>query len=203
MSDSEDSIVTYITVSNPFEGLSDIGSQRVDGPPMMPEDPYAYVLAAFHVPPSLDYVPGPEEPQAPLPPDFILKPVYLEFMPPEDEEDPTDYPADRDDDDEEEEEPFGDDAEDEEDDEEEEHPDPADSISPPPMHRVTARMSVRPQTLAPFLSEEDTERFLVIPTPPPSPLTPLSSPLPKIPSPPLLVSPPLPLAPSLLPTSPT
>ncbi|GJZ14983.1 hypothetical protein Tco_0550660 [Tanacetum coccineum] len=42
-----------------------------------------------------------------------------------------------------------------------------------------------------------------MPTLPPSPLTPLSSPLPQIPSPPLPISPPLPLAPPPLPTSPT
>ncbi|GJS28106.1 RNA-directed DNA polymerase, eukaryota [Tanacetum coccineum] len=47
MSDSKDSIVTYTAVSSPFEGLSDIGSLGVDGPPMIPEDPYAYVVAAF------------------------------------------------------------------------------------------------------------------------------------------------------------
>ncbi|GJZ43879.1 putative reverse transcriptase domain-containing protein [Tanacetum coccineum] len=62
MSDSEDSTVTYTAVSSPFGGLSDIGSPGVDGPPVMPEDPYAYVVAAFQAPPSLDYVPGPEEP---------------------------------------------------------------------------------------------------------------------------------------------
>ncbi|GJX01519.1 reverse transcriptase domain-containing protein [Tanacetum coccineum] len=60
MSDSEDSTVTYTEVSSPFEDLSDIGSPRVDGLPMMPEDPYAYVVAAFQAPPSPDYVPGPE-----------------------------------------------------------------------------------------------------------------------------------------------
>ncbi|GJT79541.1 hypothetical protein Tco_1053883 [Tanacetum coccineum] len=60
MSDSEDSTVTYTAVSSPFGGLSDIGSPRVDGPPVMPEDPYAYVVAAFQAPPSPDYVPGPE-----------------------------------------------------------------------------------------------------------------------------------------------
>ncbi|GKG56447.1 hypothetical protein Tco_0579771, partial [Tanacetum coccineum] len=42
-------------------------------------------------------------------------------------------------------------------------------------------MSVRPQTPAPFLSKEDAERFLTMPTSLPSPLTPLSSPLPQIP----------------------
>ncbi|GJS88930.1 putative reverse transcriptase domain-containing protein [Tanacetum coccineum] len=82
MSDSEDSTVTYTAVSSPFGGLSDIGSPRVDGPPVMPEDPYAYVVAAFQAPPSPDYVPGPEYPPSP---DFVPEPVYPEFMPPEDE----------------------------------------------------------------------------------------------------------------------
>ncbi|GKD74261.1 putative reverse transcriptase domain-containing protein [Tanacetum coccineum] len=48
----------------------------------MPEDPYAYVVAAFQVPPSCDYVPGPEYPPSP---DFVPEPVYPEFMPSEDE----------------------------------------------------------------------------------------------------------------------
>ncbi|GJU19658.1 hypothetical protein Tco_1153000 [Tanacetum coccineum] len=86
MSDLEDSTVTYTEVSSPFEDLSDIGSPGVDGMPMMPEDPYAYVVAAFQAPPSPDYVPVPEEPaQAPPSPEFVPKPVYPEFMPPEDE----------------------------------------------------------------------------------------------------------------------
>ncbi|GJU70354.1 hypothetical protein Tco_1256613 [Tanacetum coccineum] len=86
MLDSEDSTVTYTAVSSPFKGLSDIGSLRFDGPPMMSEDPYAYVVAAFQAPPSLDYVASPEEPeQAPLSPEFIPEPVYPEFMPWEDE----------------------------------------------------------------------------------------------------------------------
>ncbi|GKF28352.1 hypothetical protein Tco_0094694, partial [Tanacetum coccineum] len=129
MSDSEDSTVTYTEVSSLFEDLSDIGSPGVDGLPMMPEDPYAYVVAAFQVPPSPDYVSSPEEPeQAPLSPEFVPKPVYPKFMPPKDEvfpveehplpavvspttdspgyitdfnpkEDPTEYPADVGDDD--------------------------------------------------------------------------------------------------------
>nr|GEW79287.1 reverse transcriptase domain-containing protein [Tanacetum cinerariifolium] len=82
MSDSEDSTVTYTGLSSPFGGLSDIRSLRVEGPPMMPEYPYAYVVAAFHTPPSPDYVPGPEHP--PLP-EFVSEPVYLKFIPPEDE----------------------------------------------------------------------------------------------------------------------
>ncbi|GJV40020.1 hypothetical protein Tco_1418460 [Tanacetum coccineum] len=82
MSDSEDSTVTYTAVSSPFGGLSGIGSPGVDGPPVMPKDPYAYVVAAFQAPSSPDYVPGPEYPPSP---DFVLEPVYPEFMPPEDE----------------------------------------------------------------------------------------------------------------------
>ncbi|GJU61551.1 hypothetical protein Tco_1243386 [Tanacetum coccineum] len=58
MSYSEDSTVTYTEVSSPFVDLSDIRSSRVDGRPVMPEDPYAYVVAAFQAPPSPDYVPG-------------------------------------------------------------------------------------------------------------------------------------------------
>ncbi|GJW48101.1 putative reverse transcriptase domain-containing protein [Tanacetum coccineum] len=82
MSDSEDSTVTYTAVSSPFGGLSDIGSPGVDGPPVMPEDPYAYVVAAFQAPPSPDYVTDPEYPPSP---EFVPEPVYPEFMPPEDE----------------------------------------------------------------------------------------------------------------------
>ncbi|GJS27619.1 hypothetical protein Tco_0488239 [Tanacetum coccineum] len=82
MSDSEDFTVTYTAVSSPFRGLSDIGSPRVDGPPVMPEDPYAYVVAAFQAPLSPDYVSGPEYPPSP---EFIPEPVYPEFMPPEDD----------------------------------------------------------------------------------------------------------------------
>ncbi|GKG21071.1 hypothetical protein Tco_0383666, partial [Tanacetum coccineum] len=156
------------------------GSPGVDGPPIMPEDPYAYIMAAYEVPsspdyipgpevpPSPDYIPGPEEPQSPPPLDFVPEPMYPEYMPQEDEilsaeeqplpataaspttdspgyvpesdpeeddedleEDPADYPADRDDDD---------DA-DEDEDEEEENPAPADSVLP--VHRMTARISIR------------------------------------------------------------
>ncbi|GJY74765.1 hypothetical protein Tco_0479196 [Tanacetum coccineum] len=160
MLDFEDSMVTYTAVSSPYRGLSDIGSPGVDGPPVMPQDPYVYVVAAFQAPPSPDYVPGPKEPHAPLPLDFVSKPIYPKFMPPEDEsdpeedleeddedpeEDPTDYPADRDDDDEEEEEeePSEDDADDEDEDEEEEeeHPALADSV-PPVHHTLTTTLTV-------------------------------------------------------------
>nr|GEZ79222.1 hypothetical protein [Tanacetum cinerariifolium] len=43
MSDYEDSTVTYTVMSSLFRGLPDIGSPGVDGPPVIPEDPYAYV----------------------------------------------------------------------------------------------------------------------------------------------------------------
>nr|GEV85127.1 hypothetical protein [Tanacetum cinerariifolium] len=163
---------------------------------MMLEDPYAYAEAAMQEPPL---------------PNFVLEPIYPEFMPPEDDvlpakeqslpvvvhpllthqdpeedddEDPADYPANHDDDDDEE--PSEDEAneEDEEqdeddDDEEEEHPASAYSIPPLPA-----------RTPIPFLSEIEVDKLLTIPTPPPSPLTSYSSPLPYIPS-------------SSLPTSPT
>ncbi|GJR52359.1 hypothetical protein Tco_1402880 [Tanacetum coccineum] len=123
-------------------------------------------------------------------------------------EDPTDYPADRDgdDDEEEEEEPFGDDAndedEDEDEDEEEEEENPALADSVPPVHRMTARISIRDEPSISLPPSEEVERLLALTTPPPSPLTPLSSPLLHIPSPPLPASPPASVLPALpLPTS--
>ncbi|GKD27564.1 hypothetical protein Tco_1233778, partial [Tanacetum coccineum] len=99
----------------------------------------------------------------------------LDFEDNEDpEEDPADYPADGDDDD--------DEDEDEDEDEEEEHPSPADSV--PPVHRMTARISIRDEPSISLPPREEVERLLALTTPPPSPLTPLSSPLPQIPSPP-------------------
>ncbi|GKF12859.1 hypothetical protein Tco_0050785, partial [Tanacetum coccineum] len=86
MSDSEHSTVTYTSVS---EDDSDIGSPGVDGPPIMPEDPYAYIMAAYEVPPSPDYIPVPEEleqaPPSPIYLPFVPKPVYPEFLPVDDE----------------------------------------------------------------------------------------------------------------------
>ncbi|GJX91505.1 hypothetical protein Tco_0344831 [Tanacetum coccineum] len=240
MSDSEHSTVTYTSVSFPVEDDSDIGSPGVDGPPIMPEDPYAYIMAAYEVPPSPDYIPGPEvppspdyipgpeEPQSPPPLDFVLEPMYLEYIPQEDEillaeehpipvvasptadspgyvaesdpeeepkeddkdleEDPADYPADRDDDDDD------DEDEDEDEEEEEEHPAPADSV--PPVHRMTARISIWDEPSISLPPREEVERLLALTTPPPSPLTPLSSPLPQIPSPPLPIPSPPPNSPT-------
>ncbi|GJX00256.1 reverse transcriptase domain-containing protein [Tanacetum coccineum] len=127
---------------------------------------------------------------------------------PADGGDGDDEPSDDDDDDtdDEDEDPF----EDEDDEEEEERLAPADSsaipvvdpvpsardteafetdeAAPTPIpspRRHTARMSVRPQTPIPLPSEADVERLLTLPIPPPSPLSPWSSPLPQITSPPL------------------
>ncbi|GJS58272.1 putative reverse transcriptase domain-containing protein [Tanacetum coccineum] len=148
-------------------------------------------------PPSPDYMPGPEEPeQAPPSPIYIpfVPYLYLRMLTKSDpeadleeddeedpEEDPADYPADRGDD-MDDEEPSDDD--DDDDAEEEEHLAPANPATvaysadqdPYLAYRVTARMSIRPQALAPFLSEEVAERLLALPTPPPSPLSPYSSP---------------------------
>ncbi|GKF94626.1 hypothetical protein Tco_0284326, partial [Tanacetum coccineum] len=176
---SEHSTVTCTSVSFPVKDDSNIGSPGVDGPPIMPEDPYAYIMAAYQVPLSPDYIPGPEVPPSPnyIPglEDFVLEPMYPKYIlqegeilpaeeqplpaaasptadspgyvpesdpeeePEEDdedpEEDPADYPADRDDDD--------DDDKDEDEDEEEEEEHPAPAYSVPPVHRMTARISIR------------------------------------------------------------
>ncbi|GJW59393.1 hypothetical protein Tco_0108728 [Tanacetum coccineum] len=191
MSDSEDFTITYTEVSSPFEDLSDIGSPRVDGLPMLPEDPYAYMVTAFKAPPSPDYVPGPKEPeQAPPLPEFVLEPVYPEFIPPEDEDEedleedpeedseknPADYPANKGDDDDESSEDDEDDddndvEEDKDGEEEGDHPALANSV-PPPVHRVTARMFVRDQI--PISFPLDT-KILSLPlpvSPPPLPVSP-------------------------------
>nr|GEW21726.1 hypothetical protein [Tanacetum cinerariifolium] len=193
MSDSEHSIVTYTSISSDDLSL-DVGSPGVivyiyDGLPMMPDDPYAYVQDAMQEPPPPDFVPEPVYPEFMPPEDDVLPteeqplpaavsptadlPVYITESDPEkdseeeDDEDPEEDPAyyhtDRDDDEEEEDESFGGDANDEEEDEgekEEEHLALADSA--------------------------EVDRLLAIPTPP-SLLTLLSSPLPRIPSPPFSV----------------
>nr|GEZ11135.1 hypothetical protein [Tanacetum cinerariifolium] len=67
------------------------------------------------------------------------------------------------------------------------------AATPPPHHAycVTARMSIRPQTPISLPSGTKISRLMAIPTPPPSALSTLSSPLPQIPSLPLpLLSPP-------------
>ncbi|GKF72893.1 hypothetical protein Tco_0219225, partial [Tanacetum coccineum] len=147
------------------------------------------------IPPSPNYIPGPEEPQSPPSLDFPIptdaasptadSPGYVPKFDPEKEpeeddedpeEDPTNYSADGDDDDDK------DEDEDEDEEEEEEHPALANSV--PPVHRMTARISIRDESSISLPPREEVERLLALTTPPPSPLTPLSSPLPQIPSPP-------------------
>nr|GFB88277.1 hypothetical protein [Tanacetum cinerariifolium] len=120
MSDSEDSTVTYTTVSSPYEGRSGDVSPGVDRPPPLP-------AAASHTAESPGYIPESDPDEDPEEDDDK-----------DPEEDPANYLADHDDG-EEEEEPSGDDADEEDeeqdeddDDEEEEYPASADSILPPP-----------------------------------------------------------------------
>ncbi|GJZ08099.1 hypothetical protein Tco_0542382 [Tanacetum coccineum] len=140
---------------------------------------------------------------------------------------PADGGDDRDDEDEplEEDEDGDVDIEADEDEEEEEHPAPADSVvvalpttdqappaketkpfetdesaaTPPPhpAYYVTARISIPALVPTPVWSDAEVARLLVVSTPPSSPLSPWSSPLPQIPSPPLpsLPYPSLPLSP--------
>ncbi|GJR23307.1 hypothetical protein Tco_0971834 [Tanacetum coccineum] len=137
-----------------------------------------------------------------------------------DDEDDEDEPSEEDEDDDVDMEADGDE-------EEEEHPAPADSIvvalpatdqapsaeetepfetdesaaTPPPhpAYRVTARISIPAPVPTPVWSDAEVARLLAISTPPSSPLSPWSSPLPQIPSPSLPLSPPSPLRPHLLP----
>ncbi|GJV43030.1 hypothetical protein Tco_1427566 [Tanacetum coccineum] len=151
------------------EDDSDIGSPVVDGPPIMPEDLYAYIMAAYEVPMSPDYIPGlevppspdnipgPKEPQLPPPLDFVPEPMYPEYMPQEDEILPA-----------------------------KEQPLPAAAASPTadsPGYGYDED-EYEDGTGMKRRRREEVERLLALTTPPPSPLTPLSSPLPQIPSPP-------------------
>ncbi|GKA80839.1 putative reverse transcriptase domain-containing protein [Tanacetum coccineum] len=70
---------------------------------------------------------------------------------------------------------------------------------PHPAYRITARISIPAPVPTPVWSDAEVARFLVISTPPSSPLSPWSSPLPHIPFPPLplIPSPSLPLSPPL------
>nr|GEW19478.1 hypothetical protein [Tanacetum cinerariifolium] len=147
-------------------------------------------------PPSPDYVPGLEHPPSPV---YVPMPEYSEYLVSSRDEAPM------------KDQPLPDEASptalspgyvanfDPEEDPEEDHADYP-MRSPQIVVRLSqtrlrrARKTVRPQTPIPFLSEAEVARLLDLPTPPPSPVTPLSYPLPHIPSLPLPVSsPPLPL----------
>nr|GEX12954.1 hypothetical protein [Tanacetum cinerariifolium] len=149
------------------------------------------------VPPSPDYIPGPEAPpspdyipgpEAPPSPDYIPGPEY----PDEGDNDADDDGDDlsEDDVDNEDEEESSDSEE-----EEEEHlaltvPAPAQyssvsesdetepfeegetAATPPPFgYRIAARISIQPHILMPFRTESEVERLLAIPTPPLSPVS--------------------------------
>ncbi|GKB84131.1 hypothetical protein Tco_0956403 [Tanacetum coccineum] len=184
MSDSDESGVTYTEVSNPFEGLSDIGSPRADD--------HEYLELAFGCR-------GPySDPEADSEEDDDEDP----------KEDPVNYPADGGDDGDDEEgssEDYEDDdmdieADDEE--EKEEHPAPADfvvSVATPPPHPAFSILAPVP---TPVWSDVEVARLLAISTPPSSPLSPWSSPLPQIPSPSLPLSPPSPVLSPAPPPSP-
>ncbi|GKB20671.1 hypothetical protein Tco_0854594 [Tanacetum coccineum] len=169
-----------------------------------------HMEAAIQAPPSPDCVLGLEEQeQAPPLPDYVPGPEHADDeIVAEDQPDvdyPVDYPADG-----------GDDGDDED-----EHPAPADdvvvalpttdqapsaeetkpfktdkSVATPPPHpayRVTARISIPAPVPTPVWSDAEVARLLSISTPPSSPLSPWSSPLPQIPYPSLPLSPPSPV----------
>ncbi|GJR07028.1 hypothetical protein Tco_0530012 [Tanacetum coccineum] len=123
------------------------------------------------------------------------------------EEDPVNYPADGGDDGDDEDESSEDDKDDDvdieagDDEEDEEYPAPADStvvalpaVDQAPSAEETELISIPALVPTPVWSDAEVARLLSISTPPSSPLSPWSSPLPQIPSPPLpqIPSPPLP-----------
>ncbi|GJZ27338.1 hypothetical protein Tco_0571591 [Tanacetum coccineum] len=134
---------------------------------------------------------------------YVADSDSLEEDPGEDpEEDPTDYLANKGDDEEEEKEESSEDDDEEEEaseeDEEDEHLTLADSaalpaIDPVPSTEETKLFETNESAATPPPPRLPQTRYASAPTPPsppPSPLSPLLSPLPKIPSPPLLLPPP-------------
>ncbi|GJY05093.1 hypothetical protein Tco_0371033 [Tanacetum coccineum] len=147
------------------------------------------------VPPSPDYIPGPEEPQTPPVPhdEDEREPMFIQPHDPDYVPEPM-HPEDDDDGD-----SSGDDADDEDEDEEEveEHlapvhstivvptvelvspPEGTEPVTPPPSTEITttgARITVRLQASISLPPEAEVERLLAMPTPPPSPPISLSPP---------------------------
>nr|GEW22191.1 retrotransposon protein, putative, Ty3-gypsy subclass [Tanacetum cinerariifolium] len=184
--------------------------EYVPGPehPPLPEFVPKPIYSEF-MPPKDDVLLAEEQPLPVAVSPTTESPRYIIDSNPEEdlEEDPADYPADGGDDDDDDDESSDDDVDDdddgdvEEDEDELEHPAPAKSIPPPPVHRVTARMSINEQPPTLVWSKAEIDKLFAIPSPPLSPLSPWSSPLPYILSPPLLVSPPLPVSSPPLPAS--
>nr|GEX45768.1 reverse transcriptase domain-containing protein [Tanacetum cinerariifolium] len=186
MSDSKDSTVTYI-----------------EWAPSLPEFVPDPIYLEF-MPLKDEILPAEEQPLLGANSPTADSPGYIPKY--DLEEDPADYLADGGNDDDDDDEPSDDDEDDDDDveeDEKEEHLTLADSILPPPVHRVTARMSMREQPPTLVWSEAEIDRLLAITSPPPSLLSPWSLPLPHISSPPLPLSPPLLVSSPLLPASPT
>nr|GFB49695.1 hypothetical protein [Tanacetum cinerariifolium] len=167
--------VTYTDISRPFEELSDIGSPIADDHehlelPEMLEDPYVEV--ALQAPPSLDYIPGPEEPkQAPpsldYPPEYVSEydlEAHAEDDDDEDpEEDPVDYPTDGGDDGDDEEGSSEDDDMDieaDKEEEEEEHPAHADSVV---IASTTADQAPSAKEIEPFETDEEDKPEVTLP----------------------------------------
>ncbi|GJW95576.1 hypothetical protein Tco_0175248 [Tanacetum coccineum] len=236
MSDFEDSTITY-TEAPPSPDYVPGPEEPEQAPPLpdfVPEPVYSEFM-----PPEDEVFPVEKQPLPAAASPTADSPGYVpESDSEEDPSDyPADGGDDGDDEDESFDDDEDDDVDIEGDGEEEEHPAPADSIviafpavehapsaeetepfetdefaaTPPPhpAYRVTARMSIRDEPPTPFWSEAEISRLLAIPSHPPSPLSLWLSPLPQIPSPPLLVSPPLPVSPPSpispppLPASPT
>nr|GEZ51771.1 hypothetical protein [Tanacetum cinerariifolium] len=200
------SMSSYEMIVNEYFGmpmdLLDPYAQLIMEAPHSPD-----YLPGLEAPPSPDYILGPEYPEYLPPADDVFlaeeQPLPAAVLPTAEGDDDADNDGDdlsEDDADDEDEEEFSDSEE-----EEEEHlaltvPAPAmhSSISafedsdqtepfkegetattpPPSAYRVTAKISVRPHIPMPFLSESEVERLLSIPTPPLSPVSPTSYPLP-------------------------
>nr|GFA67657.1 hypothetical protein [Tanacetum cinerariifolium] len=200
MSSDSHATITYTSMSS-YEVIVN----GYYGMPMDPLDPYVQLVMG--APPSPDYIPGPKYPEY-LPPADDMLPAEEQPLPAAIS--PTAESPDVADDEDEEE------SSDSEEEEEEylattvpapalyssvsasEETEPFEegktAATPPPFgYRVAARISVQPHILMPFRSESKVERLLAIPTPPLSPVSPTSYPLP-----PFLM--PLPIF-TLLPTS--
>nr|GEX91500.1 hypothetical protein [Tanacetum cinerariifolium] len=182
MSDSDESGVTYTDISSPFEELSDIESLRADDHehfelPEMLEDPYVEVT--LQAPPSLDYIPGPEEPETMT--TRTLRRILLIISPMEEMTAMTRRAADQ--------APSAEETEPFETDES------AATPPPHPAYHMIARISILDPIPMPAWSDLEIVRLLAMSSPPASPLSPWSSPPPRIPFPPLppILSPPSPL----------
>nr|GEW39482.1 hypothetical protein [Tanacetum cinerariifolium] len=200
MSSDSHATITYTSMSS-YEVI-------VNGYFRMPMDPFdPYVQLVMEAPPSPDYIPGPEAPPSPnYTPGAESEPEMEPGEDDGDDEkskgDSIEYPTSRGDDDadDEDEEESSDSEEEEEehlaltvstlalhssipaskDSDETEPFQEGETATTPPLfgYRVAARISVQLHILMPFCSESEVERLLAITTPPLSPVSPTSYPLP-------------------------